>query len=744
MMLLATDLDGTFLGGKTIDKLKLYRLIRDRQDIRLAFVTGRGMESVLPLLDDSIIPSPDYIICDVGATILNGRTLEPIQPLQSMIEKKWPGTLTIRKRLRKIKGIELQKVPQQRRCSYYFGEDTDIAQIRELVAEYGCDVLQSASRYLDILPGGVNKGSTLTQLVRLMNIDEREVLVAGDTLNDLSLYETGYKGVVVGAAEEALVLATTGIQTVFQAGRAGAGGILEALGHFPAFHRYDVVQQEIEMHPHAGATQMVMLYHRLPYEVREINGRTERVPPHSPNGIIPTLLGFFHTGRTGAWIAWEELPGKKPAALKDVYIDEKKYPNLVASRISLTKKEVEVFYKRFSKEAFWPTLFSFIDKAKFNHSHWEHYCRVNRLFAEKTAAEADLNAIVWIHEYNLWMVPGYLRQLRPDVKIGFFHHTSFPPADIFNIIPWRREIVGSLLQCDYIGFHIPRYVENFVDVARSHTPLKVLSQENCAGRFLTYSCALGVDLMTTAIETASGKVRLGAHPVGLNILYIQEIFRKEKTQQALLEMAAQTRGKKIIISVERLDYVKGPLEKLRAFSQFLHDYPEFHGKVELINICTPPAEGMKIYERIQVELEQEVGRINGRYSNLDWTPIRFFLRSVPFEEVIVYYALADICWITPLRDGLNLVAKEYIAVQGQKERPTGVLIVSEFAGVSVELPYAILTNPYDGKDLKEGLLHALTMEENDRALRMKRLYEIVSHYDVEYWSREFMETLEQL
>lgn len=744
MMLLATDLDGTFLGGKTIDKFKLYRLIREVSDIRLAFVTGRGMESVLPLLDDSIIPNPDFIICDVGATVLNGRTLEPLQPLQSQIEKKWPGNLTIRKKLRKLKGLEFQKVPQQRRCSFYFDQDTDIAQIRELVAEYGCDVLQSADRYLDILPGGVNKGSTLQQLVKMMDIGAEQVLVAGDTLNDLSLYESGYKGVVVGAAEAALVTATRDISTTYQAERAGAGGILEAMEHFPAFQEYPRQQKELQTHPHSGATQLVMLYHRLPYEVREVNGRRERIPPQSPNGIIPTLLGFFNTGRSGAWIAWEEGVNKRHAPLKDIYIDEKQYPNLVASRIALTKKDVDIFYKNFSKEAFWPTLFSFIDKVKFNHSHWEHYCKINRLFAEKASAEADQGALVWIHEYNLWMVPAYLRQLRPDVKIGFFHHTAFPPADIFNIIPWRREIMGSLLQCDYIGFHIPRYVENFVDVARSHTPVKVLSQENCAGRYLTYSCALGVDLMSTRIETASGQVRLGANPVGVNIPYIREIYQNPKTQEAIQEMADQTKGKKIILSIERLDYVKGPLEKLRAFSQFLHDYPEFHGKVELINICTPPAQGMKIYERIQNELEQEVGRINGRYSDLGWTPIRFFMRSVPFEEVIVYYALADICWITPLRDGLNLVAKEYIAVQGQKEVPRGALIVSEFAGVSVELPYAILTNPYDGKDLKENLLQALTLDENDRILRMKRLYEIVHHYDVERWSTDFMSILESL
>ena len=209
-------------------------------------------------------------------------------------------------------------------------------------------------------------------------------------------------------------------------------------------------------------------------------------------------------------------------------------------------------------------------------------------------------------------------------------------------------------------------------------------------------------------------------------------------------MGEQTEGKKIILSIERLDYVKGPLEKLLAFEQFLHDYPEFHGKVELISITPPAAKGMKIYERIKREMEQVVGRVNGRYSDLDWTPIRFFFRSVPFEEVIRYYVAAEICWITPLRDGLNLVAKEYVAAQGLKENPNGRLIVSEFSGVSVELPYAILCNPYDKKDLKEGLLQALTMDDNEASLRMKRLFEVVSHYDVEDWSNTFMDILEKM
>lgn len=743
-MILATDLDGTFLGGKHAEKLKLYRLIRENKDIRLIFVTGRGMESVLPLLDDPIIPNPDYIICDVGATILNGRTLEPIEPIQSQIESNWPGSLAIQRKLRKMKGLKLQRVPQQRRCSYYFDAETKVDEIRQLVKEFGCDVLLSADQYLDVLPGGVNKGYALTQLVSWLNQDSREVLVAGDTLNDYSLYETAFKGVVVGEAEQALLDQTASMPHVYQAKLPGAAGILEAIQHFPEFKEYYVEMRPAAKLEHTGATQLLMLYHRLPYEFREIQGKIERVPPKSPNGIIPSLLGFFGSGRAGAWIAWEEASSRKQTSLKNVFIDQDSYPNLVASRIPLTRKDVDLFYKSFSKEAFWPIIFSFIDKAHFNHDHWEHYCRINKLFAEKTADEADHGAMVWIHEYNLWMVPAYLRPLRPDLKIGFFHHTSFPPADIFNTIPWRREIIGSLLQCDYIGFHIPRYVVNFVDVVKSHAPAITRKEQNCGGRFLTFSSALGVESMPTELEVNGRTVRLGAHPVGVNVSYIKELFQQPQVAREIEELKEHTRDKKIILSIERLDYVKGPLEKLKAFNQFLQDYPEFHGRVELIYICTPPAAGMRVYEKVQSELEQVVGKINGKFSNLQWTPIRFFFRSFPFEEILQYYALADVCWITPLRDGLNLVAKEYVAVQGQVKHAKGALVVSEFAGVSAELPYVIRTNPYDLKDLKQSLLHALTMDESERNLRMKRLYDIVSYYDVQRWGQEFMDALEAI
>ncbi len=741
-MLLATDLDGTFLGGKSLHKQQLYRLIKKNTAITLVFVTGRGLESVIPLLNDPVIPNPDYIICDVGATVVNGHTLEPVQFIQNDIEKNWPGILTIRETMKDIEGLQYQEVPQQRRCSFFANLDAiGLEHVQAKAHSIHCEVVYSANRFLDILPMGVNKGTTLVKLVGFLRAKSGDILVAGDTLNDLSLFECGYKGVVVGDAEPLLLESTANMQHVFQAELVGAGGILEAIRKLRAFSHYvSDFDKQVEYLPQQEAPQLIMMYHRFPYETKEVNGIRQRVTPKSPNGILPTLQSFFSDGRSGVWIAWEEV-ANSGELLRNIYPDKEKYPNLMASRIGLTKKEIEIFYKSFAKEAFWPAIFSFIDKVVINHHHWDYFVRINRLFAIKASEQADVAAIVWIHDYNLWLVPGMLRELRPDLKIAFFHHTAFPAANTFNILPWRRDIISSLLQCDYIGFHIPRYVENFVDVVKSLYPIEVLEEINCAPRFLTYSTALGVKKMTTQIGNDRRKIKLGANPVGINVNYITGLMQEEEMQKRIGQMQKQFCDKKVILSVERLDYVKGPLEKVLAFEQFLDSYPEFHGKIELLQICTPPAIGMKIYDKVQHDLEHAVGRINGRYSSIDWIPIRLFSRSFPFDELVAYYAVADIAWITPLRDGLNLVAKEYVAVQGQISGSTGVLILSEFAGAAVEMDYALLTNPYDPKSLKDILLQALTMSEADKSMRIKRLYEMVHYYDVDRWATDFLKNL---
>ncbi|WP_298736502.1 HAD family hydrolase [uncultured Chitinophaga sp.] len=231
-MLLATDLDGTFLGGSPEDKAQLYSWLKQQTDVSLVFVTGRGLANVQPLLEDPQMPLPDYIICDVGATVVSGSSLEPVQPLQAAIEEKWPGAAMVRAQLEQVAGLRYQDVPQQRRCSFYYDATTPVDVASAIAIGLGCDVLQSAGKYLDILPAGVNKGSTLIQLLELLGYPADEVLVAGDTMNDRSLYDTGLKGVVVGLAEAALLQYTLPFSHVLQSEKPGAAGIMEGISWF--------------------------------------------------------------------------------------------------------------------------------------------------------------------------------------------------------------------------------------------------------------------------------------------------------------------------------------------------------------------------------------------------------------------------------------------------------------------------------------------------------------------------------
>lgn len=236
-MLLATDLDGTFLGGTPEDKEQLYHLLHHNKEIQLVFVTGRGIRSVLNLLEDTALPRPEYIICDVGATVTHLPTLAAVEPVQSNIAAKWPGD-HVRETMKKVRGLLHQEAQQQYRCSYYYNEETDIESAREIAASLQCDMVLSAGKYLDILPGGVNKGYTLQQLLEILVLPHHKILVAGDSMNDITMYETGFKGVVVGDSEAELVRRTAGMSNVLQAQRAGAGGILEAMAFFPEFRSY--------------------------------------------------------------------------------------------------------------------------------------------------------------------------------------------------------------------------------------------------------------------------------------------------------------------------------------------------------------------------------------------------------------------------------------------------------------------------------------------------------------------------
>lgn len=736
-MLLATDLDGTFLAGDPEDRLSLYQTIAAHPEIKLAYVTGRSLEAVLPLLADPTLPQPDYIIADVGATLVHGDSLQPIQQLQSVVDARWPGETQVASVIEPF-GLERQDVPQARRCSYFCTpEQAANPALREIADELGCDLLYSAELYLDFLPKGVNKGSSLQALADWLELSHDQVLAAGDTLNDLSMLSASFHGVCVGQSETALLEATANHSRTLHASRPGCGGILEAFAHFGFLGEHGIAAERRQA-AQPGKAELVMVYHRLPYEeYRNAAGKLQRRRPTSPNGIIPTLLSFFGDGRPGSWVAWAVHEDGDEPFDSHTTVDAERYPKLTAARVKLSKEEVDIFYKRFSKEAFWPTLHTFWERAIFNEDDWQVFLKVNRAFAERTALEAAEGAIVWLHDYNLWMVPAYLRELRPDLRIAFFHHTYFPSADVFNVLPWRRQIIGSLLQCDYIGFHIPRQVENFVDVARGVFPLKTLERQSCAPRFITYGCAVGLERMTTALDTGTRQVKLGAHPVGLDIDRVRNALEAPKIKELMGQLREEMKGVKLILSVERLDYTKGILEKLNAYERLLAENPELIGKVTLVTVCVPAAREMRVYDELQTQIEQAVGRINGRFARIGWTPLQFFFRSLPFEEVSAWYAMADVMWITPLRDGLNLVAKEFVAAQGLLGG-RGVLVLSEFAGAAAELKGALLTNPHDPADLAQTCYLALNLPKSEAQARLRELFDIVCYNDIRRWGEDVL------
>ena len=739
-MILATDLDGTFLHGEAQLKRRLYRYIERHAESKLIFVTGRGVELIIPLLSDVDIPNPDFIIADVGSTVVDGQDLQPVQPIQSEIENVWPGYETILDIFKRVEGLTPQDVPQEHRCSFLFEGVIDWEEVYHLADANQCDIITSVNRYLDVLPRGVNKGSTLRKLIAQEETLFRQsgaILTAGDTLNDLALLKAGYAAVAVGNSEQDLLNRTQDTPTVYHARAEGVGGILEAIQHFK-LRRIDLTSPRSDATPANGLAQVVLSYHRLPYDEIEHEGTILHRPPASPNGIIPTLLSYFASEKSGIWLAAYPVSKVPKTFNPNIKLDGEHFQNLTISRVPLTKKDYTLFYKTFSKEALWPIIFSFPERVKFDDASWQHYCHINQLLAEHAAEQADRGALVWIHDYNQWMVPAYLHKLRPDLNIAFFHHTAFPGSDIFNIIPWSNEIVGSLLKCHYIGFHIPKYVANFVEVAQSHSLVAPEGLESCAPRFLTYGCALGVAEIHTRLKVGNHTVHLGAHPVGVNVDQIQSIVTSDATRNMRADHLKTHQNRKVVLSIERLDYVKGPIQKLLAFERLLENHPEWHNKVSLINICPPAAEGITVYRSVQLQIEQAIGRINGRFSQPGWLPVAFFFRAIPFEQTIAYYTMADICWVTPLRDGLNLVAKEFVAVCDKTQRP-GVLIVSEFAGVSTELKGALLTNPYHIANLEEVLYKGLSMGREEAMARMQQMAETVKWHTVQRWGETFIQ-----
>jgi glucosylglycerol-phosphate synthase len=487
------------------------------------------------------------------------------------------------------------------------------------------------------------------------------------------------------------------------------------------------------------SSDLVIVYHRQPYEEVEIDGKTHLRENRSPNGIVPTLKSFFGRAEHGAWIAWKLAEDPADPGFERVVEIEDSHGSYTVSRLPLTAEDVSSFYHVTSKEAFWPILHSFKERYNYDPVDWPTFRKVNWTFAEAAAAEAAPGAVVWIHDYNLWLVPGYLRTMRPDLRISFFHHTPFPSADMFNVLPWRKEIVESLLSCDVVGFHIPRYAANFVSVARSVFDVEVTRRAPVNPDFLTDVSALTERSMPLELGYSGRRVSLVAAPVGVDVDYIEERARHPETEAKAAEIRAWLGDARLVLSVGRTDYTKGGVQQLESWERVIEANPHLRGKVRLMHVSVSANRNMSAYENVQSEIEQVAGRVNGRFGTLDWQPVSLVSSAIPFGELVAYYRAADVCWITPLADGMNLVCKEYVAARVDRD---GALVLSEFAGAAIEMGAAVITNPFSHRSMDSAILQALSMPRAERKERMEELREVVRKYDVAAWGRAQSEAMD--
>jgi glucosylglycerol-phosphate synthase len=411
------------------------------------------------------------------------------------------------------------------------------------------------------------------------------------------------------------------------------------------------------------------------------------------------------------------------------------------SRLPLTADQVRSFYHITSKEALWPVLHSFPWLFRYDDADWATFREINRRFAEAAVEQAADDALVWVHDYNLWLVPMFLRRANPRLRIAFFHHTPFPAPDIFNILPWREEILDSLLECDLVGFHVPRYAKNFADVARSLRGVEVEHGVRVEGGMSPVGLALSEPDVPVRIRVGDRRVSLDAFPVGTNPELIGNVLDGGANQELQASIQEELGSQRLMVAVGRTDYTKGMRESLQAFERLLERRPEIHGTVKLLVTSVRAASTMQVYRDTQREIEALVGRINGRFSRLRWTPILLFTNAIPFERLIAYYRMADICITTPLRDGLNLVAKEYVAA---KQGEPGVLVLSEFTGCAVEFPQAVLTNPYSAQAMDAALDRALDMPVDEARARMAAMNETVRRYDIARWADHTFERFAEI
>lgn len=481
----------------------------------------------------------------------------------------------------------------------------------------------------------------------------------------------------------------------------------------------------------SDGSDLVIVYHRQPYEESVENGVIVRRENKSPNGIVPTLKSFFGHVPMGSWVAWKEAEDPSNPDFEPVIEIDDAFGKYRVSRLPLRPEAVKSFYHVTSKEALWPVLHSFRERYNYDPVDWSTFREVNWAFAEAAANEVSDDGVIWVHDYNLWLAPGYIRKIKPDAVIAFFHHTPFPAPDIFNMLPWREEIVGSLLKCDVVGFHIPRYAQNFVAAAQSLYDIAAVGQVRTASDLSPSGIALSELKTPVSLSFSGHMVDIATWPVGVDVEFIREKAEAPETAALEKEIEHELQGRRLIMAVSRTDYTKGNAELLLAYERLLERRPELRGGVRLMLVSVAANRNMEVYAEVQSEIEGLAGRINARFAQFDWQPVHLMSTPIPFHQLVAFYRKADVCWLTPLADGLNLVAKEFAAARTDGD---GALVLSEFAGVAVEMPNAVLCNPFSTRSMDSAIDQGLDMSPEERRGRMAAMRKSVAEHDILAWA----------
>jgi trehalose 6-phosphate synthase len=461
----------------------------------------------------------------------------------------------------------------------------------------------------------------------------------------------------------------------------------------------------------------VVVANRLPIDM-------ERLPDGSvtwkraPGGLVTALEPLLRR-RHGAWIGW---PGVVDADEELIVDDEMRlHP------VRLSADDVAEYYEGFSNATLWPLYHDVIVKPIYHREWWERYVDVNRRFAQAAARAAAQGATVWVQDYQLQLVPKMLRELRPDLTIGFFLHIPFPPVELFMQLPWRTEIVEGLLGADLVGFHLTGGAQNFLILAR-----RLLGANTSRG-------SVGVRSRFGEVQIGSRTVRVGAFPISIDSADLDRKARDRSIRRRAREIRAEIGNpRKILLGVDRLDYTKGIDVRLKAFSELLDEGRVKRDDTVLVQLATPSRERVESYQLLRQDIERQVGHINGEYAEVGHPVVDYLHRPVPRDELVAFFVAADVMLVTPLRDGMNLVAKEYVACRSDLG---GALVLSEFTGAAAELRQAYLVNPHDLEGVKDAIEAALNQSDEEGRRRMRAMRRQVLTHDVDRWARSFLDAL---